>query len=67
MHYTYFLCAVIFCIVTIAMTIVTFFKYFETEEKSGKDANGFLMIFLTAMSIYQSYLIFVLVKIFFLK
>ena len=70
MHYAYFLGAVIFDFVSIAMTVVTALQYFQNEAKDLKDAkdrSGFLLSFLVFMSLYQSYLIFVLVKIFFLK
>ena len=52
MHYAYFLFAVMFCLVSIAMTVVSAIRYFEVEKKDDKDISGFLMIFLLTMSAY---------------
>jgi hypothetical protein len=75
MHYAYFFSAVIYCLVCIAMTLVSIVKFFKEDEATNsleeeineKNIGGFLIVLLTSMSIYQSYLIFVLVKIFFFK
>ena len=54
MHYVYFFFAVVFCIVSIAMTVLSSIWFFEPEDKnnSKKDINGFLMVFLMSMSGY---------------
>jgi hypothetical protein len=54
MHYVYFFFAVVFCIVSIAMTVLSSIRFFEPEDKnnSKRDTNGFLMVFLMFMSGY---------------
>lgn len=66
-HYAYLFSAVVFCLVSLAMTLLCTIWFFMDDEKDSKDVGGFLIILLSFLSIYQSYMIYVLIKIFFLK